>query len=156
MNIELINYSPFFNKALSELFYDSIHQLCSKDYTKEQLDVWSSSKESTGNKWISRVSEENCFVATVNDEIAGFIAVQQPDYIDLLYVSRNHIGKGLGKLMYNFAENNLLRSKKKVYTYSSKTACPFFSKMGFEIERLNTVEKLGVKLENYLMVKNLS
>ncbi len=40
MNIYIINYKESFAKNIAELFFNTIHKTCNKDYTKEQLNVW--------------------------------------------------------------------------------------------------------------------
>ena len=43
-NMQLRKYTPSDCVELTELFYNTVHKVNAKDYTKEQLDVWADGK----------------------------------------------------------------------------------------------------------------
>ena len=42
--MEIREYQPSDCKELAELFYNTVHAVNAKDYTKEQLDVWATGR----------------------------------------------------------------------------------------------------------------
>ena len=46
--MQLREYRPSDCKQLAELFYQTVHSVNSKDYTKEQLNVWATGKVDLG------------------------------------------------------------------------------------------------------------
>lgn len=43
--MEIRKYRPSDCEEVIKLFYDTVHNINKKDYTKEQLDVWATGKE---------------------------------------------------------------------------------------------------------------
>lgn len=43
-NSKIISFKSEYSKQIAELFTNSIHKTCNKDYTKAQLDVWINTK----------------------------------------------------------------------------------------------------------------
>ncbi|HBV14092.1 GNAT family N-acetyltransferase [Chryseobacterium carnipullorum] len=59
--------------------------------------------------------------------------------------------------MYTFIEQEAILRKQKILTADvSKTAKPFFEKMGFKMIREQTVDVKGIGLTNYKMEKELN
>ena len=65
-------------EALARLFYDTVHTVNAKDYTKAQLDVWA-----TGNvdleAWDRSLTAHFTLVAEENGVITGFGDMDPPD-----------------------------------------------------------------------------
>ena len=51
-------YQPYDCKELAELFYNTVHTINAKDYTKEQLDGWAAGFEKRGYKIIKEQQVE--------------------------------------------------------------------------------------------------
>ncbi len=138
---------------LAQLFYDTVHTVNSKDYTKEQLDVWA-----TGNinldKWNYSFLEHNTLIAVHDGVIAGFADMDKKGYLDRLYVHKDYQAKGIGTALINELER-FAREKNVICfeTYASITAKPFFEKLGYTVQSENTVVREGVSLTNYRMTK---
>ena len=81
-------------EALARLFYDTVHTVNAKDYTKAQLDVWA-----TGNvdleAWDRSLTAHFTLVAEENGVITGFGDMDPSGYLDRLYVHRDFHGKAL-------------------------------------------------------------
>ena len=56
--------------ALTELFYNTVHTVNAKDYTKEQLNVWATGKVDL-EKWNQSLQEHYTLVAIENNRIVG-------------------------------------------------------------------------------------
>ncbi|MDX6183316.1 GNAT family N-acetyltransferase [Flavobacterium sp. Fl-77] len=69
------------------------------------------------------------FCLTNSDKVLGFIGVS--DYkIEMLFLAPEHIGKGFGKTLMNFAINELAVDKVDV-NEQNQNAVNFYSKFGF-------------------------
>ena len=55
-------------KELAELFYNTVHSVNAKDYTKEQLDVWATGQVDLTN-WNQSLQEHLSIVAVYDDII---------------------------------------------------------------------------------------
>ena len=58
-------------KELTELFYNTVHTVNAKDYTKEQLNVWATGKVDL-EKWNQSLQEHYSVVAIDDKIIVGF------------------------------------------------------------------------------------
>ena len=87
-------YQPSDLEELTKLFYNTVHKINAKDYTKEQLDVWAP-EHADLRKW-SRSFKEHYSIVAIDDEIiVGFGDIDRTGYLDRLYVLRIIRGKGL-------------------------------------------------------------
>lgn len=144
------NYKPEDCKYLAGLFYDTVHSVNAKDYTKEQLNAWA-----TGNvdfdKWNESLLEHTSVVAVENDIIVGFGDMDQTGYLDRLYVHSDYQNRGIATAICDRLETAVLAEK--YVTHASITAKPFFEKRGYRIIKEQQVEREGIRLTNYIMVK---
>ena len=69
--MELRRYQSSDCKEVTELFYNTIHMINAKDYTKEQLDVWATGQVDL-EKWNYSLQEHYSIVAVDNEIIVGF------------------------------------------------------------------------------------
>ena len=135
---------------LARLFFQTIHSVNAKDYTKEQLDVWA-----TGNvdldRWDMSFKEHCTIIATDNDEIVGFGDIDSSGYLDRLFVHKNHQHKGIATAICDELESSV--TGKKIITHSSITAKPFFEKRGYRVKKNQTIVRNGISLTNFIMEK---
>jgi putative acetyltransferase len=139
---------------LSELYYETITTINSKDYNEEQIKAWASTADRTENL-LRRINEQHFFVAESDDKkITGFASLDKAGYLDLLYVHKNFQHKGVATLLLQeiFNTANELNIS-KLQTDASITAKPFFEKHGFKTVQQQTVKIKDVELINYKMEK---
>lgn len=137
-------------KEITELFYNTVHTVNARDYTKEQLDVWATGKEDLG-KWNSSLQEHCSIVAVKNDVIVGFGDIDKTGYLDRLYVHTDHQGKGIATAICDRLEQYV---KGDITTHASITAKPFFEKRGYRTLKKQQVERQGIFLTNFRMKKS--
>lgn len=63
-------YQPTDCKELAELFYNTVHTINAKDYTKEQMDVWATGQVNL-ERWNQSFLEHYSIVAVENKTIVG-------------------------------------------------------------------------------------
>ncbi len=137
-------------KEISELFYNTVHTINAKDYTKEQLDVWATN-EIDLEKFNKSLMEHYSLVAVENKIIIGFGDIDKTGYLDRLFVHKDYQNKGVATAICNRLEQKMLKGK--VITHSSITAKSFFEKRGYKVIKKQQVERKGVFLTNYIMEK---
>ncbi|MGI6081218.1 MAG: GNAT family N-acetyltransferase [Candidatus Avilachnospira sp.] len=137
-------------KEITELFYNTVHTVNARDYTKEQLDVWATGNEDL-EKWNSSLKEHYSIVAVENDVIVGFGDIDKTGYLDRLYVHSDHQGKGIATAICDQLEQY---AKGDITTHASITAKPFFEKRGYKVLKKQQVERQGIFLTNFRMRKS--
>ena len=142
-------------KQLAELFYQTVHNVNDKDYTKEQLDAWATGMVDL-KEWDKSFLEHYTVVAVKQNEIIGFGDIDKSGYLDRLYVHKDHQREGIATAICNKLE--CLPGKGRITTHASITARPFFEKRGYNVIKQQEVVRGGISLINFVMEKtnNLS
>ncbi|WP_343659558.1 GNAT family N-acetyltransferase [Chryseobacterium sp.] len=138
------------------LFKTSIDEVCKKDYDQHQLEAWKSGADNK-ERWIKVIRDQYVLVAVSGNQIAGFCTLDQGNYIDLLFVHKDYQQKGIASILYNEVEKEVrLHHQMQITADVSKTARPFFERIGFHVIQEQEVNIKGIALTNYKMAKNLS
>ncbi len=143
-------YQPSDCKELTELFYNTVHNVNAKDYTKEQLDVWATGKVDL-EKWNESLQEHFSIVAVDDEIIVGFGDIDKTGYLDRLFVHASYQRKGIATAICNQLEQTV---QGDITTHTSITAKPFFEKRGYKIVKEQQVERQGIFLTNFCMKKS--
>lgn len=151
-NLKMIirDYQPSDCKEITELFYNTVHTVNAKDYTKEQLDVWATGQVDL-EKWNQSLQEHYSIVAIENKVIVGFGDIDKTGYLDRLFVHADYQGKGIATGICNQLEQTI---QGNITTHSSITAKPFFEKRGYRVIKEQQVERQGIFLANFIMEKD--
>ncbi len=138
------------------LFYDTVHTINAKDYTKSQIDAWA------GNKidelaWDKSLSSNTTLVAEENSIIVGFGDMDDTGYIDRLFSHKDYQNKGIATKILTQLEHQAKMQGIFVFTtHASITAKPFFEKRGYYVVSENKVFRNNVELINFIMKKPLA
>ncbi len=153
MNIR--NYKTDDTKQIVSLFYSTVHEINSKDYSPEQIGVWANEKLDY-NFWQHKLSSKITKVAELNDLIIGFAQLETTGHIDCFYCHKDFIGQGVGTALFNVLETQArLLEIKRLFAEVSITAQPFFKGKGFVILAAQEVCIRNVAMTNYVMEKYL-
>lgn len=140
------------------LFYETVHSVNAADYSIDQLNTWASKNEieEKMKNWPKSLSYNFSYVVEINNKIVGFSDMTYKGYLDRLYVHKDFQEQGIATTLMDKIEavarkNNL----QKIYTEASLTAKLFFEKRGYTIIKSQNVERKGITLPSYLMVKEL-
>ena len=136
-------------RELAELFYNTVHTVNAKDYTKEQLNVWATGQVDL-EKWNQSLQGHYSIVAVDNEIIIGFGDIDETGYLDRLFVHADYQGKGIATAICNQLEQAV---RGKITTHASITAKPFFEKRGYKVTKKQEVERQGIFLTNFVMEK---
>lgn len=136
-------------QGVNGTFYNAVHTVNAKDYTKEQLDAWAANPINS-KKWGLSFKEHYSIVAVDNEVIVGFGDINKDGYLDRLYVHADYQGRGIASKICNQLEQAV---QGNIVTHASVTAKPFFEKRGYKAVKKQQVERRGVLLTNFVMIK---
>lgn len=140
-------------RELWELFYNTIHNVNSRDYTENQIEAWAPSDFDL-NIAIKKFRDIDPFVAIKNGRVVGYGDIQPDGLIDHFYCHHELQRQGVGSALFSAIENE---AKKKgipeMYSNVSITARPFFEAKGFSVEKEQILKVRGQQLINYRMVR---
>ncbi|NJK68084.1 MAG: GNAT family N-acetyltransferase [Microcoleus sp. CSU_2_2] len=140
-------------QQIVKLFYDTVHEVNIRDYTKAQVDAWAPADIDIAS-WTTSLSSKFTFVAEAGAKIVGFGELEANGHIDRFYCHKDFQGKGVGTQILEQIE---LQAKNlginKLFTEASITAKPFFANKGFIVIKQQEVERRGQKFINFAMEK---
>ena len=136
-------------RQVVQLFFHTVHTSNAKDYSAEQLAIWAP-KNPDLEKWQSSFMKNDCLVAVIDNQIIGFGDMDKTGYLDRLYVSPNYQRMGVASQICDLLEEQV---KHPITTHASITAKPFFEKRGYQVVKMQQVERQGILLTNYIMRK---
>lgn len=144
-------YTPADCKAITELFYNTVHTINAKDYTEEQLNVWAPECVDR-EKWDKSLQAHYSIVAVKNGIIVGFGDIDSTGYLDRLYIHADYQRQGIASAICNQLEQAVQGT---ITTHASITAKDFFAKRGYQIIKEQQIERQGIFLKNYVMKKTV-
>ena len=135
---------------LARLFYDTVHTVNAKDYSRAQLDAWATGEVNL-EAWNKSFQAHNTVVAEMDGQIVGFGDMDETGYLDRLYVHKDYQRRGVATAICDALEQNTKAAE--FTTHASITARPFFEKRGYTVVREQQVERRGILLANFVMKK---
>ncbi|MDU5111605.1 MAG: GNAT family N-acetyltransferase [Clostridium sp.] len=148
--MKIRRYSSVDFNEIAELFYNTVHLINIKDYSKEQVNVWATG-EIDYEKWNKSLEEHYSIVVIENEVIIGFGDIDDTGYLDRIYVHKDYQSRGVGTLICNELERKC--KTENILVHASITAKPFFEGRGYRVIKEQEVERNGVKLKNFIMKK---
>lgn len=136
-------------EELTALFYDTVHRVNAKDYTQAQLDAWATGQVDR-EAWDRSLRAHDSIVAVEGPVIVGFGDMDPTGYLDRLYVHADYQGQGIASGICDRLERAV---QGNIITHASITSRPFFERRGYRVVREQRVERRGILLTNYVMVK---
>ena len=141
---------------IAELFYNTVHEINAKDYTKQQLAIWATGDVDL-SVWDKSFLEHNTLVAEENNIIVGFGDMDNNGYLDRLFVHKDYQGKGIAtSIIIELERQSKIHGISIFSTRASITAKPFLEKHGYHVVSENKVIRNGVELINFIMEKHLA
>lgn len=140
---------------IAQLFHDTIRAINIKDYSEDQVKAWAPDNIYFRD-WEKECSQKFTFVAEDHNVITGFAELEENGYIDCFYCHKDFQGQGTGKLLFETIQDKAKElGLDRIYAEVSITAKPFFTKMGFSVQKKQTVHTRGESFTNYRMQKIL-
>lgn len=82
-------YKPSDYKDVADIFQETVHSVCSNDYTPKELEAWAPSPINY-DKWQKRLLSKMPLLAVINNKIVGFAEIENDGHIDCFYVHKDH------------------------------------------------------------------
>lgn len=140
---------------ICRLFFETVRSVNLGDYSPEQVRAWAP-KPPDPAAWHERLSGRHTLVAEENGGVAGFAELEGNGHLDMLYVGKDAVGRGVGTRLYDATEERARGlGLGKIFTEASITARPFFEGRGFRVLRRNDLVVRGVGMTNFSMEKSL-
>ncbi|MDX1672361.1 MAG: GNAT family N-acetyltransferase [Balneolaceae bacterium] len=140
---------------IARLYHETIRTVNSADYTRRQLEAWAPD-DLYFRDWAKECGSKYTVVAETDGQVIGFAELEDNGHIDCFFCHKDYQRMGVGQALYRALEKYAeRRGLESLSADVSLTARPFFSRMGFELEKEQTVTTRGVKFINYLMTKML-
>lgn len=141
-----------------QLFYDTVHFINEKDYTKEQLNAWAPTNPNLA-EWRQSLSRNYSFVAIdqKSGKIIGFCDMDKNGYLNRGYVHKDFQRKGVGIALLEVREQIAAAlGIHQLFSDVSITAKSFYEHSGYVVEEKQIKELNGLSFINYRMIKTLS
>ena len=143
--------------ALATIFHTSVHKAATKDYSHEQVMVWSPAKPAP-ETYLQKAQDRIIFVAEDDSgQIIGYGDLELNGHIDHLYTHPDWVGTGVGTAVYQALE---AAARKKgmvlLFVEASESARYLFERQGFHIDNRNDFSINNVPIHNYRMTKQLA
>lgn len=140
---------------MQELYVNTIHHVCSKDYDAAQRAVWTSSVENT-ERWRKVLLHQIVIIAEKNNKMVGYGTLDKGNYIDFFYIHKDFQRQGIADKILAQIESQAQKMGHSILSSDvSITARPFFEKKGFTVLKEQQNIRKGIELINYKMEKQL-
>jgi putative acetyltransferase len=141
---------------IAHLYFDTIHIINARDYTVEQINAWAPYRNNYEN-WREKLERTQPLITVIDSKIVGFAEFEPNGYIDCFFVHHDFQRCGIGSALIREIENIAIKSNiSRIYVEVSITAKDFFTQMGFEIIRQQTVTVRNIEMTNFVMEKNMT
>jgi putative acetyltransferase len=137
------------------LFFETVRSVNRANYSNEQLEAWAPGVPDP-EEWHTRMAGRRTLVAEEGGEVVGFAELEYDGRLDMLYVRKDAVGRGVGRRLYEAVEREARgQGLGWIFTEASITARPFFEQQGFRVVREQMVSRRGVSMTNFVMEKEL-
>ncbi len=147
-------FEPSDAEPLAALFHASVREAGIRDYSPEQVAVWSPSQPDP-ERFLRQIGDRALFVAVDDDaRPIGYGDLEPDGHIDHLYCRPDMIGTGVGSALYAAIEAFAKRAGISIlFVEASEGARRLFERRGFGIDARNDFTIDGVAMHNYRMSK---
>jgi putative acetyltransferase len=143
-------------EALAEIFRRSIREVASRDYTPEQIAVWSGFADME-DVWRARMDARIVYVAEIGGVPCGFMQYEPPDHIDMSYVHPDFQRVGVASALLQALEAEAIRRGVEMLRVEvSLTARAFFAARGYALDASQIVHVRGMDFLNFRMWKRIA
>jgi putative acetyltransferase len=154
-NREIRYYEAGDAPEIVRLFFETVRSVNRADYSDEQLEAWAPGVPDP-EEWHARMAGRRTLVAEEGGEAVGFAELEYDGRLDMLYVRKDAVGRGVGRRLYEAVEREARgQGLGWIFTEASITARPFFEQQGFRVVREQMVSRRGVSMTNFVMEKEL-
>ena len=93
---------------IARLFYDTVRSVNRADYTAEQVEAWAPGVPDP-DEWHARMNGRRTLVAEEGGEVVGFAELEDDGHLDMLYLRKDAVRRGVGRRLYRGVEREASR-----------------------------------------------
>ena len=139
---------------ITQLFYETINTVNQKDYSKEQIAVWSDNSQNS-DFWLKCIEIQFFVVAEKDSLIMGFASLDTNACVDFMYIHKDYQNIGVATELLDVLELEACeKGLTGIWSDVSITAKSFFLKKGFKETEVYTKLLHNIEFENTIMVKS--
>jgi putative acetyltransferase len=148
-------YRPEDAEAISDLYRKSVTEIGIERYSPAEVEAWASYADEI-EELRHRLAEGLTLIAECRGRMAAFGQLKPANRVEFLYTLKDFSRMGLATLIYGRLEEAAVAAGSRVlHTDASRISRPLFEKMGFFLVEAVVEERKGVKLECFVMRKEL-
>ncbi len=154
-SIEIVACGPADADQLGIVFFNAVRTGAAGFYDARQRRAWAS-RVPSGPSWHSRLAAQQTLVARNFERPVGFMTLADDGYIDLAFVDPAYQRQGIGGLLYAQIEALAREAQiERLYSEASHLVRGLFEQQGWTVIKEQQIERVGVKLTNFVMEKRL-
>ncbi|WP_220149683.1 GNAT family N-acetyltransferase [Psychromonas sp. B3M02] len=152
----IVTYCCDYAVEVTDIFYAAVHSIDPKVYSLAQQSAWATLPINY-RQWAKRLSVKKPFLLLIEEQVVGFMELDDDGHIDCAYVHPHFQQQGVGSLLLTYIINHAQGMGLPVlYVEASMLAKPLFEKFGFKIVRQQTAWRNGLAFVQYVMQRNIS
>lgn len=159
MDVEMLiirRMKPGEEASLVAIFREAVRRINRHDYSAEQIDAWAPYDLDIAAA-CQRIQCNQPFVAEYEGQVCAYADLQPDGYIDQFFCHPDYLGRGIATQLFSHLKRVAdERGITTLYANVSKTARPFFERIGFSVLEEQRVELRGQVLTNYRMVADFA
>ena len=141
-------------EQMAVLHRDTIRHINARDYSEEAITAWSA--RPSPELYAKGVGRGRRWVAEMDGKVVGFTDHGLDGKFWGLYVHKDHIGEGIGKVLLSTNESSLMElGFTHVEIESTLTARPFYESQGYAYVRDDVALMDGVEVPIVILEKQL-
>jgi len=153
--MKIRKYQPGDEIPIGDIFYNTIHQINSQDYSQKQIEAWAPS-DLDKSIMSKKIIDIDPYVALLDTKIVAYADLQEDGYVDHFFCHHKYQRQGIGSFLYSFLEKIAIsKGIPQLSSDVSITARPFFESKGFVVASKQLLTMRGRELINYKMVRSL-
>ena len=154
-DVTIRRYRPEDAEAISDLYRKSVTEIGIERYSPAEVEAWASYADEV-EELRHRLAEGLTLIAECGGRMAAFGQLKPANRVEFLYTLKDFSRMGIATLLYGRLEEAAVAAGSRVlHTDASRISKPLFEKMGFFLVEAVVEERKGVKLECFVMRKEL-
>lgn len=151
MIVEIRRYQSHDATALYAVFVEAVHIGAAKHYTRAQRFAWVP-EQPMPTGWPDKLATMETWVAEVDGEIAGFMAVTRTGYMDLAFMRPRWMGRAVAQAAYDrVLEWARDAGLSRLTTHASHLARSFFARNGWQVDTPEIIDRNGETIARFAM-----
>lgn len=138
---------------LRQIYRQTVKKLAPSLYSPIQVEAWSAAPDNLNN-FQYFIFAPDTYLLLIHQQIIGFCGLRKNGHIASLYVHSDYTRKGYGTRLLNYVLNiGINQGIKRFFTEASFFSYPVFTRCGFTVIEMETVNYGDVTFERYKMEK---